>query len=71
MCDDSIEALVLKSVTMWGGRGGVKNCVTSFMDDRLELIIKYINRLCSNSSLNFNLSINFASQLASIDCLVN
>ncbi len=30
-CDDSSEALVLKSVTIGGG--GVKYCVTSFMND--------------------------------------
>ena len=30
-CDDSTRALVIKSVTV--GKGGVKNCVTSFMDD--------------------------------------
>ncbi len=40
--DNSIKALVLKSVTM--GRRGVKiiqNCVTSFMDDpQLQIILQ-------------------------------
>jgi hypothetical protein len=36
-CDNSTKAIVLKSVTIWGGGGSknVKNCVTSFMDDPL------------------------------------
>ena len=35
-CDDNIEGLVLKNVTMGGGRSIIaQDCVTSFMEDEL------------------------------------